>query len=236
MTALTGLLILLPQLLLPTALGVLLMRGKHFPGKIGDSAMKLKIIGASGHGRVVAEIARLNGYDEIEFYDDNPLLTESGPWPVVGGTERGLEGESPIFVAIGDPKVRSRLIERCRPELLVSLLHPSAVIAPDVQIGRGCVVMPGAVINPGSRLGTGVIVNTCASVDHDCVLRDYVHVAVGAHLCGTIEVGERTWIGAGAIVSNNLNICADCMIGAGSVVVHEIRVPGKYYGIPATLK
>ena len=75
--------------------------------------------------------------------------------------------------------------------------------------------------------------NTCASVDHDCEVRDYVHVAVGAHLCGTVEVGAYTWIGAGATVSNNVSICPECMIGAGAVVVKDIVEAGTYVGVPA---
>ena len=94
-------------------------------------------------------------------------------------------------------------------------------------------IMAGAVINPYAKLGKGCIVNTCASVDHDCEVRDYVHVAVGAHLCGTVEVGAYTWIGAGATVSNNISICPECMIGAGAVVVKDIVEAGTYVGVPA---
>ena len=77
------------------------------------------------------------------------------------------------------------------------------------------------------------IINTCASVDHDCIISDYVHVSVGAHIAGTVQIGAHTWIGAGATVSNNISICSDCMIGAGTVVVRDIYVSGKYVGVPA---
>ena len=93
--------------------------------------------------------------------------------------------------------------------------------------------MAGAVINSGARIGTGCIVNTCASVDHDCNVGDYVHIAVGSHLCGTVSMGDETWIGAGAIVSNNISICSECMIGAGAVVVKDIKESGTYVGVPA---
>ncbi len=198
--------------------------------------MKLKIIGASGHGKVVADIAALLGYDEIEFYDDDPSLQTCGGWPVVGMSADCRPEDSEVFVAIGRPKVRQRLMEALQGARMPVLVHPRAVLARDVSLGRGSVVMAGAVVNPGARLGQGVIVNTCASVDHDCVLEDYVHAAVGAHLCGADRIGARTWIGAGATVSNNVSICADCMIGAGSVVVHAITQPGVYYGVPAALR
>lgn len=195
--------------------------------------MKLSILGASGHGKVVAEIARLAGYTEIVFYDDNPALTECGGWPVAGGVDQCDPREAPVFVAIGNASVRKRLMERFSEAEMPVLIHPSAVVAAGVSIGRGSVLMPGAVINPGSSLGEGVIVNTCASVDHDCLISNYVHVAVGAHLCGLIQVRDMTWIGAGAIVSNGISICEDCMIGAGAIVIRDITQPGTYIGVPA---
>lgn len=89
--------------------------------------------------------------------------------------------------------------------------------------------------NPGAGIGTGCIVNTSSSVDHDCVIGNYVHVAVGAHLSGTVNVGEGTWIGTGSTISNNVNICGGCMIGAGAVVIKNIDVPGTYIGVPAKM-
>ena len=71
----------------------------------------------------------------------------------------------------------------------MTLIHPNATVADSAQIGAELVIMAGAVINPYAQLGKGCIVNTRASVDHDCNVGDYVHVAVGAHLCGTVEVG-----------------------------------------------
>ena len=93
--------------------------------------------------------------------------------------------------------------------------------------------MAGAVINTDTTIGEGCIINTCSSVDHDNRLGDFVHVAVGAHLCGTVEVGRRTWIGAGATVSNNISVCDDCILGAGAVVVKDIKEKGTYIGVPA---
>ena len=195
--------------------------------------MKLTIIGASGHGRVIADIAKLNGYDEIEFLDDNESITSCGKYPVVGNSAKAKEIKNDIFIGIGNAAIRKRLMERFEGKSFPTLIHPNAVIADDVTIGTGSVVMAGAVINSGSTIGKGVIVNTCSSIDHDCNVADYVHVSVGSHLCGTVNVGESTWIGAGATVSNNLNVCSNCMIGAGAVVIKDIIENGTYVGVPA---
>ena len=194
---------------------------------------KLAIIGASGHGKVVADIARKNGYKKIVFLDDDESIHECGGYTVIEKSSEAGTIDADIIVGIGNAGIRKRIQESEKKKKLVTLIHPDAVIAEDVAIGAGTVVMAGAVINPGVRIGKGCIINTCSSVDHDCVVGDYVHIAVGSHLCGTVSVGCGTWIGAGATVSNNVSICSDCMIGAGAVVVKDIDSAGTYMGVPA---
>lgn len=197
--------------------------------------MKLTIIGASGHGKVVAEIASLCGYGDIEFLDDESL-NSCGNWTIVGKTDKAIEVNNDIFVAIGNDAIRKRIMEKLGDKKFPVLIHPSAIVSGDVKLGYGTVVMAGAVINPGVTVGKGCIINTSSSVDHDCVIGDYVHVSVGTHLSGTVTVGDGTWIGAGATVSNNVNICGGCMIGAGAVVVKDIDVQGTYIGVPAKIR
>jgi UDP-N-acetylbacillosamine N-acetyltransferase len=91
----------------------------------------------------------------------------------------------------------------------------------------------GSVVNPGATLGRNVIVNTCASVDHDCVLEDGVHISPGAHLGGGVTVGRGTWIGIGAVVRDHVMIGAGVTIGAGAVVVKDIPDGVMAYGVPA---
>ena len=191
--------------------------------------MKLTIIGASGHGKVCADIAEKIGYNEIEFLDDDISLQTCGKWPVVGCVEKANYIQNDLFVAIGNSDIRKKLMNRnC-----VTLIHPNAVVADDTQIGDGTVVMAGAVINPGAKIGRGVIVNTSSSIDHDCVVGDFVHVSVGAHLSGTVTVGEGTWIAVGASIANNVSICSSCTVGAGAVVIKDINESGTYVGVPA---
>lgn len=194
---------------------------------------KLVIIGASGHGKVVADIAIKNGYNEIIFLDDDESIYECGGYPIVGKSSEAGTIDADVIIGIGNAGVRKRIQESIPDEKMATLIHPDAVVADDVVIGAGTVVMAGAVINPGARIGKGCIINTCSSVDHDCEVGDYVHIAVGSHLCGTVFVGSGTWIGAGAIVSNNVSICPNCMIGAGAVVIKEIKESGTYVGVPA---
>lgn len=194
---------------------------------------RLIIIGASGHGKVIADIAVKNGYEDIVFLDDDESIKECAGFPVVGRTQdaKALEGDK--IVAIGNAEIREKIQKEIET---ITLIHPDAVIGRRVSLGKGTVVMAGSIINSDTVIGDGCIINTAASVDHDCIVEDFSHVAVGAHLCGTVHIGKRTWIGAGATVSNNINVCNDCMIGAGAVVIRDLIEKGTYYGIPASIQ
>lgn len=194
---------------------------------------RLIIIGASGHGKVVADIAEKCGYTDIVFLDNDPSVSSCAGYPVLGPDTMIPELEGDVFIAVGKAETRKKLMSRDAGRNFPVLIHPSAVVAEGVEIGEGSVIMAGAVINPGAKLGKGVIVNTSSSIDHDCVVGDYCHVSVGAHLSGTVVVGSGTWIGAGVTISNNVDICADCVIGAGAVVIKDITEPGTYVGVPA---
>lgn len=202
---------------------------------------KIAIIGASGHGKVIADIALLNGYDKIVFLDDKEGLESIGEYPVVGkSTETGTLAANgyDFIVGIGNASIRMKIqnaLEQsgCR---VVKLIHPSAKIAYDVEIGKGTVIMAHSVINAGAVIGKGCIINTCASVDNDNSIGDFVHISVGAHTGSYVTVENGCWIGIGAVVNDNISICGNCMIGAGAVVVNDLKELGTYIGVPVTKK
>lgn len=196
---------------------------------------QLAIIGACGHGKVLADIAIKSGYERIVFLDDNKTSLEYGGFPIIGKSSEAEKYDCDVAVAIGNAKIRQRMLEEleCVGVRTPTLIHPDAVIASDVIIGNGTVVMAGVVLSPGVVIGKGCIINTCSSVDHDCHIHGYVHVAVGAHLAGEVEVGTGTWIGAGVTISNNVYVCSECIIGAGAVVIKDIHDMGTYLGVPA---
>ncbi len=198
----------------------------------------IAIMGASGHGKVIADLALLNGYDDIVFIDKNPDIDMLAEYPVADedtDLEYYIKKGHDFIVGIGDAVIRKKMQDKLVDAgvRVVSLIHPSAVVAYDVTIGDGTVIMAGAIVNPGTVIGRGCIINTGASIDHDNVIGDYVHVSVGSHTAGTVTIGDNTWLGIGAVVSNNIHIAPDSFIGAGAVVVKDIDVPGKYIGVPA---
>ncbi len=200
---------------------------------------RLAILGASGHGKVVADAALMGNWDEIIFFDDAwPELTEVGPWQVVGNTRQLME-QSLCFegaiVAIGNNVIRlEKLHELEQTGLqLVTIIHPLAVVSSYSEIGKGSVVFAGAVINAFATIGCGCIVNTGSTIDHDCVLADGVHVSPGAHLGGMVNVGKMAWIGIGASVKQCVKICENVIVGAGAAVVNDIASGLTVVGVPA---
>ena len=198
---------------------------------------KLIIIGASGHGKVVADIAiKMNKWQSIAFLDDDESIKTSMGLEVIGRTADAFtyKDEADFFVAIGSNTTREKIQEKLIEQGInvICLIHPSAVIGTNVEIGFGSVVMAGVVINSSSRIGNGCIINTSSSLDHDNMIEDYVHISPGVRTAGSVSIGKGTWLGIGSVVSNNVNMCSGCKVGAGAVVVKDITKPGTYVGVP----
>ena len=194
---------------------------------------RLIIIGAGGHGKVIADNALKNGYTDICFVDDN-IAGECLGMPIIGRStdiESLNDGKTDFVIGIGSNATRRKIAEKYDVNW-VTLIHPSTIIATHVSIGVGSVVMAGAIVNPATSIGRHCIINTGAIVEHDNVIGDYVHVSPGAKLSGTVSVGTETWIGTGASVINGVEICADVIIGAGSTVIKTIDNEGTYVGVP----
>ncbi len=192
------------------------------------------IIGAGGHGRVVADTITLCGDNVVGFLDDNAKSDEK--MNVIGknaDAHKYCDGETYLFVAIGNCKVRKDIMESLPDAKWYTAIHPSAVVSPFAIIGEGSCVLPNAVVNNSAVIGKGVVVNTGATVDHDNIVGDYSLLACGAHLAGTVSVGECTWVGVGSTISNNVSVCGNVRLEAGTVIVEDIKEEGTYIGVPA---
>ncbi|HEN8799333.1 TPA: acetyltransferase [Pseudomonas putida] len=200
---------------------------------------RLAILGASGHGKVVADAAALSGWVHIDFYDDVwPGRTECGAWSVVGGSVQLLEAIDTydgVIVAIGNNAIRrakQQVLEQAGA-VMATIIHPAAVVSRHTRVGAGSVVFATAVINPFSEIGDGAILNTGCSVDHDCSLGAFVHVSPGARLAGQVQVGDESWVGIGASVRQQTRIGAHVTVGAGAVVVSAVADHLTVVGVPA---
>ena len=194
------------------------------------------IIGASGHGKVIADII-VNSDDKIlGFLDDADDVQGKKiiGFPVLGKiADYDNYRDCEFVIAIGNPYIREKISNEL-PVKWYTAIHPTAVISSlDVEIGEGTVIMANAVVNPSARIGKHCIINTGAIVEHDNILEDYVHLSPNVTLAGIVKVGKSTHIGAGSCTKQVLNIASDCVIGAGSVIVKDITESGTYVGVPA---
>jgi sugar O-acyltransferase (sialic acid O-acetyltransferase NeuD family) len=193
--------------------------------------IKLLIIGAGGHGKVVADTAEACGYSDIAFLDQIwPERTENGRWKIIG---KPTQKDAKVFCAVGKNDIRARIFEEYRLNDSLVLMHPSAILSPTVMIGPGALVVAGCVVNADTTIGRGTILNTACSVDHDCTIGDFVHISPGAHLGGGVRVGDRTWIGIGAVVREGVRIGKNVIVAAGAAVVSDVADGVRVGGIPA---
>lgn len=205
----------------------------------------LWILGAGGHGRVVADAALATGrWAEIAFFDDDAARATQlgrfvwkgdGPAFFAGGSRDPAGAAIERHIAVGHNPVRDDLARRCEAlgHTLACVIHPRAVVSPEARLAPGCFIAAGAIVAPGADIGAVGIVNHGASVDHDSRLGRAVHVGPGAHLGGNVSVGDRAWVGLGAAVRQGIRIGAGAMVGAGAVVVAGVADNLTVVGNPA---
>ncbi|MDM1328400.1 acetyltransferase [Myroides odoratimimus] len=191
------------------------------------------LYGASGHGKVIAEIAEECNILVKGFIDGNKAITAVLEYKVIASDTLGLVGDT--VISIGNNKIRKLIATRDTHLNFVSILSPRANISKRTIIEEGTVVMMGATINSEVKIGKHCIINTNASVDHDCVLEDYVHISPNVALAGNVEVGEGTHIGVGASVIQGIKIGKWCTVGAGTVIIKDIPDYAVVVGNPGKI-
>lgn len=213
--------------------------------RYSSDTLPIVIWGASGHARVVADVVRQEGLFEIFGFLDDVHPERRGETYcdtiVLGGQEQldylRQQGVNHIILGFGNCERRlslTRTLQQMEYQL-GKAIHPQSVIADDVEIGDGTVVVAGAVVNVAAKIGQSVIINTHASVDHDCIISDGAHIGPGVHLGGGTRVGQGTWIGIGATVKDKIIIGSGAIIGAGAVVINDLPDGIVAYGVPAEI-
>ena len=196
----------------------------------------LLILGAGGHGRVVADAALASRvWSGVSGCDRDPARSSGELLPGVSlqPLESALASAVPVHVAIGNAANREREANAIRVDLVATVIHPAAAVSSHATVEPGCFIAAQAVVAPGASLGRCVIVNHGAVVDHDVKVGAFSHIAPLVALGGGSQVGSRTLVGGGASVLPGVRVGDDVVIGAGAVVCDHLDQPGVYAGVPA---
>lgn len=190
------------------------------------------LYGASGHGKVVAEVAEECGYNIEGYIDENLSEKKVLNYTVLHEVP---SHDIEVLISIGNNRVRKSIVDQDQRFNYVKLLHPRAIISKRVKIEEGTIVMPGVTINAVVKIGKHCIINTNASIDHDCIIEDFVHISPNTALAGGVHVGEGTHVGIGVNVIQGINIGKWCTIGAGSVIISDIPDGSTVVGNPGKI-
>lgn len=202
--------------------------------------LKVAVIGASGHAKVVASAVDAAAEFELAGLIDPDIHGMAFGVRVLGRDEDLVrlvaDGTiEAVVLGIGDNHRRRSVAERLASTgiAFASIIHPAATVDRSVVVGAGTVVLAGAVVNAGAVLGEHVIVNTQASVDHDCALADSSSVGPGATLGGGVHVGPGAIVALGASVLHGRTIGAGALVAAGAVVIGDVESLSVVLGVPA---
>jgi sugar O-acyltransferase (sialic acid O-acetyltransferase NeuD family) len=192
------------------------------------SKKKIAILGAGGHGKVVGDIAFLNGFSEIEFFDDNHLDIKNYPFKIIGELDQFQKLYNKYsfwFISIGDNLIRKKIFLKFSKlkKNLTNLIHPSSIVSQLSKIDKGICIMANVVINAGSKIKKGAIINSSASIDHDCSIGEFAHIAPNVTLCGNVFIGNDTLVGAGATVHPGIKVGKNVKVGIGSKIFRNVK-------------
>lgn len=196
--------------------------------------MRLLIVGAGGHAKVVVDAARAASIEVA-----GALGRPGDPDTVLGIpviTDASSVDADCFIVAIGDNGVRARRFSEFSASGLppANVIHPSAVIGSNVDFGQGVFVAAGVVVNACAQIGDDSVLNTGCTVDHDCRVGAHALVGPGASLCGGASVGEGVTLGAGACVVPGASVGTWTVVGAGAAVTNDLPSESVCVGVPAT--
>ncbi len=198
---------------------------------------QIAIYGASGHGKVVAEIAEVLDYKVVAFIDDNKK--EIFDYTTIT-FEEFLKNFSNIqvIVTIGNNQIRAKIINKLESEniKIATLIHPNTTISKRAKIEIGTVIMAGVIVNSEAKIGKGVILNSACIVEHENIINDFVHISPNVSLAGDVKIDEFSHIGIGSSIIQGIKIGKNCIIGAGSVVINDVEDNSKVVGVPAKRK
>jgi len=196
------------------------------------------IVGAGGHGRVVADVLVSQGAVIRGFIDPNVETGCNVGGHTVLGDDTWLNANPNSFVSVGigatkDVTLRESVYRSLADHRVVGCIHSTAVIGTAARIHSTAQILAGSVVNHSAFIGENVVVYTGSIVEHDCVISAHTYLSPRVTLCGGARIGSRVFIGAGALVLPNVEIGDGAIIAAGAVVTEDVDANRTVMGVPA---
>ena len=195
----------------------------------------LRVLGAGGHAKVAAEAWMCGGGIVSAFHDDDLARVSHRLLGILiaGPIRAAAASGDPLHIAIGSNDARRRIADGLAGASFPRVRHPAATFSPSSELGEGCLVAAGAILQPECTVGRHSIINTSAIIEHDVVVGDFVHVAPGVRLGGSVFIEDEALVGIGATVLPGVRIGHGAIIGAGAVVVRDVPPRSVFVGNPA---
>ncbi|MDP3301467.1 MAG: acetyltransferase [Sulfuricurvum sp.] len=190
------------------------------------------IYGASGHGKVIADIIQASGFTLCGWIDDDKTKNCLS-WDDFCA----LQTQANIALGIGSNHIRAAIAKKIKLAgyKLPVLIHPSAIVSPSAILKEATVVMPLCVINADTKIATGAIVNSGSIIEHDCYIGEYVHISPNSSIAGNVTIGNYTHIGIGTSIIQGITIGEESVIGAGATVICNLPSHITAVGTPAKI-
>lgn len=203
------------------------------------------IIGGGGHGKVLIDALKLLNLEILGISDDDPSLAQKNiaGVPIIF-RDQDVQGYLPdeVYLVNGlggveDTAARRKIYEKFKRLGFVfrQVIHPAAIISPDLFLSEGVQVMAGAVLQTGTCVQENSIINTSASLDHDCSIGPHVHIAPGVTVCGNVQIAEGVHVGSGATIIQGVTIGAYSLIGAAALVRKDVPPGSRVFGVPGRI-
>lgn len=194
----------------------------------------MNIYGASGHAKVIIDIAKSRGSSIDMVFDDDIQIEYLDGYTVAHKFSEEMKNSDTV-IAIGNNTTRKNVAESLKGKISDAICHKSSVISPSAKLGKGTVVMPNASINASTKVGVHCIINTASTVDHDCELGNFVHISPSVAIAGNVKIGLGTHIGIGAVVIPGIKIGEWVTVGAGAVIIRDIPDYAVVVGNPGNI-
>lgn len=197
----------------------------------------LLLVGASGLAREVIA-AGATGIVGILDDDDARHGTELSGVPVLGGTAMAVRRREQLVLCVGPSLVRQQVARRLSragitDDRYAIVATRSSRIGSSSEIGPGTILLDGVVITADVRLGRHVVAMPNCTITHDDRLDDFVTLASGVSLGGSVHLHEGAYVGMNAGVRQGVAIGQGATIGMGAVVLNDVPERETWAGVPA---